>query len=291
MIKVSVPATSANMGPGFDCLGIALSLYLRVSISKAETLCFEGCDDVFKTSDNLIYQSFCYIFDKQLLPIPSVRFHIESDISSTRGLGSSAACIVAGLFAGNAWLGYPYSKDALFAMATKIEGHPDNVAPAIYGGMTASFMDSDLPSVVKFEIDERFQFGAWIPHFTLSTAKARSVLPKQVQYEDVVYNISRVAVLGKALETFQGEVVAKAMKDCIHQPYRQNLIPQYEEIDQFSRRHGALAVYLSGAGPTLMVVSDQDGVLEDIANHENFSPTWQFHILQTDQIGVQIKEE
>ena len=290
-VQIRVPATSANMGPGFDCLGVALSLYLEITITPSETLVFQGCPKEYQNTDNVIYQAFSYVYEAANLAVPTVTFMIDSQIPTARGLGSSAACIVAGLFGANALLDNRYTTEELFTMANAIEGHPDNIAPAIYGGLTASFIDSNQPYVVKFDIDKRFCFGALIPDFELSTAKARSVLPKQLTYQDCVYNLSRAAVLAKALETYLVEVIRKAMQDRLHEPYRKSLIENFDDIRNHALQAGALGVYLSGAGPTMMIVCDQINTLDKINSTLQNDQHWRLVSLQPNLSGIQIKEE
>ncbi len=259
MIFVRVPATSANLGPGFDCFGLALNLYGRFGFEEtAEGLSFENVEEKYQNADNLAVRAYFRVLDELGMPRRGLRVRIDSDIPPCRGLGSSASLIAAGLTAANAAHGSMLDGAVLLRLATEIEGHPDNVAPALRGGLTASIMDGDSVLAMRCTLSEKLRFMALIPDFKLSTQRARAVLPKQVPLADAVFNASRTAVLLRALETGDMRAVAAAMDDRLHQPYRASLIDEYEAVRALALRSGATAVCISGAGPTMMCVYADD---------------------------------
>ncbi len=260
MIKVTVPATSANVGAGFDSLGLAVSMY--------NTATFEECDHLEITSSdgtivpygpsNLIYRSVKTVFDQVDRPLKGIKITQTNPIPMARGLGSSSACIIAGLLGANAILGNPLTQRQLLTLATAIEGHPDNVAPAFLGGFVASAYDEGQVYSVKKNISDQLAFAAFIPNFRLLTEKARAALPQQVPYKDAVYNLSRAALATAAFCDGEYELLRVATKDALHQQYRLPLIPGGEEIFELAQELGAYAVYISGAGPTIMAVVHRD---------------------------------
>lgn len=230
MLRLKIPSTSANIGPGFDCCGLALSLYNYYEISICDQLIIEGCDKQYQNQDNLFYQAFKSVYDYCDLPTPLIHLKIEANIPVSRGLGSSAACIVGGLLAANALLDYRLSKQEIFMLANKMEGHPDNVAPALFGGLCVSFIDKNIPYTLPYQINPDILFTALIPSFELSTKEARSVLPKTIEYQDAVFNIGRVALLLKCLENKDLKTLKVALVDKLHEPYRSKLIDEYSQV-------------------------------------------------------------
>lgn len=247
--RISVPATSANLGPGFDALGIAVDL--------ANTCEFKISEDVKKfeknVKENLIYSSYKYVFDFYKEEVIPIEIDLCTNIPLSRGLGSSAACIVMGVFMAFSVMKRDFDKKEILKIATKIEGHPDNVSPAIYGGANVSILNGDV-FVERFEISEKFKFLAIIPDFELSTKDARQVLPKNYTKEDVVFNISRVSMLILSLISGDEENLKVSLEDKIHEPYRYKLIPEIEEIEKIIKESNAIGHYLSGAGSTIMLI-------------------------------------
>ncbi len=293
MIEVRVPATSANVGPGFDCMGIAMSLYgvYRFTLIE-EGLIIRGCPKEWQNEQNLVYQSCLRVFEHLHLPVPPLQIDIQADvIPLARGLGSSAACIVAGLLGANALCNHRLSKEELLAIANEIEGHPDNVAPALYGGLTVSFQDAGKVWTTPLTVDKKFKFCAIIPDYPVLTEAARSVLPDQLPLEDAVYNIGRSASLALALSSGNSEMVANACKDRLHQPYRKELITDYDAIDALCEKHGVLTWYISGSGSTMMAISDDENVLKDLSRDVIARyPKWQVHCIGADDTGAQVCE-
>ncbi len=259
-VSVRVPATTANLGPGFDSFGLALGLYNTVTVSnEGEGLTITGCDPVYANEKNLVYVAYKAAMDAMGLPVGAVTIHIAGDIPISRGLGSSAALLAAGAAGANALHGSPLSPQRLLEVTNPIEGHPDNLAPAIFGGLTASIMDGDKPLSVQFPLHPHWRFLALVPDFPLSTAAARSVLPKQYSRADAVFNPGRGALVMKALELGDMGLLRAALDDRIHQPYRRKLIGDYDVIEALVRAEGG-AFCLSGAGPTLLCITMDEGL-------------------------------
>ena len=261
-VTIRVPATTANLGPGFDAFGVALSLYTDVTFEETEYgLEITGCDEAFTGPDNLAYVSYCAVMATMCEEVKGVKIHIDSQIPICRGLGSSAALLVAGAMGANVLHGNKLSTQGLLNITNAMEGHPDNLAPAFYGGLTASMVDNGLPVTVNFPLHPEWEFLALVPDYDLPTSKARAVLPEQVSRADAIYNIAHGAMVLKALELGSEKLLRNAMQDRLHQGYRKKLIPDYEAIEALVRTCGA-AFCLSGAGPTLLCIT-QDGHLEE----------------------------
>lgn len=250
-------ATSANLGPGFDTLGICFNIYNEYSFEQSDAFLLEGFEDEFiDPNNNLIIQSYLKVFKKLNKEIINIKLkQLVQNIPTSRGLGSSASCIVAGVLIANDILGNILSTDEIFQIASSIEGHPDNVAPLIFGGMTCSFKN-DIFKTIKFNISEIFNFTVCIPPFKLSTAKARSVLPKEVKMEEAVSNISHSIALIKALEIGNMDLLLDANIDKLHQNYRFPLINNSEYFINFAKENN-IACMISGAGPTILLISDK----------------------------------
>ena len=261
-VTVRVPATTANLGPGFDAFGCALSLYTDVTFEETDNgLEITGCDEAYTGPDNLAYTSYCAVLESLSEEIRGVKIHIDAHIPIGRGLGSSAALLVAGAIGANVLRGSKLSTQGLLNITNAMEGHPDNLAPAFFGGLTASMVDNGLPVTVNFPLHPDWEFLALIPDFELSTNYARSVLPAQLPRADAVYNIAHGALVLKALELGDEKLLRTAMQDRLHQPYRKSLITDYDAIEALVRTTGA-AFCVSGAGPTLLCIT-QDSQLEE----------------------------
>ena len=258
-VTVRVPATTANLGPGFDAFGCALSLHTDVTFEETESgLEITGCDEAYTGPDNLAYTSYCAVLASLSEDVRGVKIHIDAQIPICKGLGSSAALLVAGAIGANVLRGNKLSTQGLLNITNAMEGHPDNLAPAFYGGLTASMVDNGLPVCVNFPLHPDWEFLALIPDFDLPTSKARAVLPDQLSRADAIYNIAHGALVLKALEKGDGKLLRNAMQDRLHQGYRKHLIRDYEAIEALVRTTGA-AFCLSGAGPTLLCITrDKD---------------------------------
>ena len=265
-VTIRVPATTANLGPGFDAFGCALSLYTDVTFEETQEpgLTITGCDEAFTGPDNLAYTSYCAVLASLSEEVRGVKIHIDAHIPICRGLGSSAALLVAGAMGANVLRGSRLSTQGLLNITNAMEGHPDNLAPAFYGGLTASMVDSGLPVTVNFPLHPGWEFLALVPDFDLPTSLARSVLPEQVSRGDAIYNVSHGAMVLKALELGDEKLLRNGMQDKLHQNYRKKLIPDYEKIEALVRTTGA-AFCLSGAGPTLLCITRNPGLEEKLS--------------------------
>ena len=257
-IKVSVPATSANIGSGFDALGLAVTLYNTVTFEESEVLDISSADGtrIPRGESNLVYRSAKGLFEKVGKQIPPLKITQTNPIPMARGLGSSS-CIIAGLLGANRMLGDVLNTQELLTLATSIEGHPDNVAPALLGGLTSSVFEDGKVYSVKRNVDETLCFAAIVPDYKLLTEAARAALPKEVSHKDAVYNLSRAALVPAAFCEGRHDLLAIATEDKLHQPYRMPLMPGSKEVFDMARLCGAKAVYVSGAGSTVMAVAEK----------------------------------
>ncbi|CDM92780.1 MAG: homoserine kinase [Limnospira sp. PMC 1291.21] len=264
-ITVTVPATTANIGPGFDCIGAALSLYNTLEFSpltdteKPHQITAEGLEsDRVATDDrNLVYQAFLKFYHHINQTPPPVKIHIKLGVPLARGLGSSATAIVGGLVGANTLAGNPLTPTEIMEMAIAIEGHPDNVVPALLGGCQLSVADHNHRwQICEIPWHQDIVPVVAIPDFELSTAEARSVLPSHYTRADAIFNTAHLGLLVRGLETGQGDWLRVAMADKIHQPYRQSLIQGYDTVRQAALDAGAYELAISGAGPTLLALTD-----------------------------------
>lgn len=293
MIRICVPATSANLGPGFDAIGIALRLYNQVWMEESESLEISSRDGtrVPQDASNLIFQSAKCLYEKCGRELTGLRIVQLNPIPMARGLGSSSACIVAGICGANRLLGSPLDQQELIDLAAEIEGHPDNIAPCFLGGLTASAIDGGRVYSTSVPVTEKLRFVLFIPPFELKTARARAVLPQHYSRSDAVYNISRVALMVASLYSGNLENLRVAVQDKIHQPYRAGLIPRCGEVFELSRRLGSLGTYISGAGPTIVSIaaSEQAETFAARAEQELADKGiggWNVKVLEADPEGV-----
>ena len=264
-VTIRVPATTANLGPGFDAFGCALSLYTDVTFEETDCgLEITGCDEEFTGPDNLAYTAYCAVLNTMSEEVRGVKIHIDAHIPICRGLGSSAALLVAGAMGANVLRGNKLSTQGLLNITNAMEGHPDNLAPAFFGGLTASMVDGGLPVCVSFPLHPDWEFLALVPEFNLSTSLARSVLPQQISRADAIYNIAHGALVLKALELGDEKLLRSAMQDRLHQDYRKSLIPDFDKIQALVRTTGA-GFCLSGAGPTLLCITRNPGLEEKLS--------------------------
>ena len=291
-VTIRVPATTANLGPGFDAFGCALSLYTDVTFEETEEgLQITGCDEAFTGPDNLAYTAYCAVLGSLSEEVKGVKIHIDAQIPIGRGLGSSAALLVAGAMAANVLRGNRLSTQGLMNITNAMEGHPDNLAPAFFGGLTASMVDNGLPITVSFPLHPEWEILALIPEFELHTHFARSVLPTQIPRADAVYNLSHGAMVLKALELGDEKLLRNAMQDALHQPYRKKLIPDYDAIEGVVRTSGA-AFCLSGAGPTLLCITRNKKLRETLEKRLDgiTSTKWEIRPLHVEFQGAHIVE-
>ncbi|GIM44578.1 homoserine kinase [Collibacillus ludicampi] len=256
-VRVKVPATTANLGPGFDTLGMALSLYNEIEVEpwtggvKIE-VSGEGKDLVPRATNNSVYQAIQMVYERIGIRMRGVRIHIHNEIPVTRGLGSSATAIVGGLLGANALCGNLLTESQLIEMAVQLEGHPDNVAPALLGGVVVSGVVGGKTYVKRFNPPEGLRCVVVTPDFQLSTLASRRALPASVAFKDAVHNVNCVALLVSALAEGDLTLFSSVMQDRLHEPYRRKLIPGMEEAFAAAKGAGALSVALSGSGPSLI---------------------------------------
>lgn len=260
MITVTVPATSANVGAGFDALGLAVSMHNRVTMEEWDGLDIESMDgSIIPTgSSNLVYRSAKAVYEQLGKPFHGLKIRQENNIPMARGLGSSSACIVAGVLGANALLGNPLTQRQMLTLATFMEGHPDNVAPAMLGGFVTSVVDEGQVYSVRKDLDKDLAFAAFVPNFRLLTETARAALPATVERQQAIYNLSRAALATAAFCDGDYDLLRVATKDALHQQYRLPLIAGGQQVFEIAQDLGAYAVYLSGAGPTIMAVVNRE---------------------------------
>ncbi len=292
-VSVRVPATSANLGPGFDSFAAALALYNTLTFElTGKSLVIEGCDEEYAGEDNLAYRAYVLAMKKMNLPVEEgLRIVIDANVPICRGLGSSSTLIVAGAAAANELHGSPLSRMGILEVANEIEGHPDNVAAAIIGGLTASMLEEGKPYVVKYFMNESISPVVIIPDFELSTAKARGVLPAEVSFKDAVFNLSHGALLLRALELGDGDMIKVSLKDRLHQSARSSLIPGYHEAEAMALELGAVAYCISGAGSTqlALVQGDADAFADALRDRVCAKyPGWQVLALTADNEGYKV---
>ena len=268
-VTVKVPATTANLGPGFGCLGLALPIYNEITVeetvmpgSGVEINIIEDSEtydilSIPKDENNIVYKAIELLYNFVGQTVSDIKITIKTDIPVTRGLGSSASVIVGGLIAANKLLGNPADEAVILSIATEVEGHPDNVTPAIVGGLVISAKEDDGSIVYrKLEWPDEWVITVCIPEYELATDISRSVLPEEVPMKDAVYNAQRMAMFVEAIHTKDTELMKLALKDKLHQPYRMKLVPGLEKIIQnLKHEENVLGCVLSGAGPSILIIS------------------------------------
>lgn len=259
---IRVPATSANLGPGFDCLGLAVNLQLtvRAELSAADRLLYRGDGSLPDTPGSLLHQGFQAAYRAAGLRPPAVTFHVENPIPLARGLGSSSAALVAGAAAADVLLGEQLGRDGIFQLCARLEGHPDNVAPAVYGGFTVSAQDAGAFVTRSLPLPDSWRYLFAVPSFELSTEQARGLLPDSYPRSAVIHTSSRTALWVLAVSQADPALLRVASQDVLHEPYREPLLPRFTKTVAAVLEQGAFAAYLSGAGPTLAVICDASSV-------------------------------
>ena len=254
-LVVRAPATSANLGPGFDCLGLALDLWNEAVVS-------EGAHP----DENLILRAAQAVFEAVDVPFPGFELRSRNRIPFSRGLGSSAAAIVCGVLLGNHWLGQPLDQAGCLRVASSLEGHPDNVVPCMLGGARVATLD-DKGEVVQAEIHlaQSLQAVVFVPEHNIPTGVARNLLPAKVPLEDALFNVARASLLVAALSGGRVDLLDEATRDRLHQPYRLELFPSSRQLMDAARTAGALATCTSGAGPSVLALCQDLGCAEGVA--------------------------
>jgi len=266
-VVLNVPATTANLGPGFDSFGFALDVWNRVIVQRADTFSMsisgEGADRLRADKDNMVVRMTQRAMETLGQEMPPLRIECQNAVPPTRGMGSSSAALVAGLAAGLALGGKdmstPATKKLLLQLAAEEEGHADNVAPAIYGGFQISFLSNGQWITQRVSIPDGLQCVLFIPDGEMSTSEARAVLPKQLPYQDAIFNISRAAMLVNCFATAQFNPLRYAMEDRLHQQYRSHMFP-FTPFIKVALEAGAHGAFLSGAGPTILAIAGGVGI-------------------------------
>lgn len=293
MLTVKIPATSANVGSGFDSLGLAVTLYNEIHLEEYDGLSIKSLDDVDIPCDesNLVYTTVKSMYELCGKPFYGVRFGQINNIPLSRGLGSSSACIIGGLLAANHLMGFPFNKQEIIDLAASIEGHPDNTTPALLGGFVASVFDGKQVHFVRQELHVGIKFAALIPDSELKTSLARSVLPKRISHKDAVYNLSRAALMSASLATGSYHNLSTAIGDRLHQDYRLPLINGADRAMKMMNDEGAYCSYISGAGSTLMAMVPGEKAnsfyskLRPRLDEEGFE-NWKLLMLDADNTGA-----
>lgn len=276
-ISVKVPATTANLGPGFDCMGIALPIYNTITIEETvfpdtglyiNILNSENEEiidySIPKDENNIVYKAIELLYAYTGQTPSGLKIIIKTNIPISRGLGSSASVIVGGLIAANELLSRPADEAALLSIATEVEGHPDNVAPAILGGFVLSSVEPDGSVVYrKLPWPDDWKITVCIPDYELETQISRSVLPEQVDIKDAAFNAKRCAMLVEAVHTQDIELMKLALQDKLHQQYRSRLVPGLDKIiENLKHIDNVIGCVLSGAGPSILVISHGNNLSE-----------------------------
>ncbi len=294
-VIVKVPATSANLGPGFDTLGMALSFYDELQVEAVAgneihvEVHGEGAGEVPTDGTNLVASTIRFVFDRYKQPMPGLELVAHNVIPHGRGMGSSGAAVVSGIMAAKGLLEgiVEISSKELLDIATELEGHPDNVAPALFGGLTIAWEDEFGPHHKKLFVHRGVSPLELVPANKMSTALARSLQPESVPHDDAVFNVSRSALLIAAL-TQSPELMMAATEDKLHQEYRAEAMPETNALIQLMRSHGHAAV-VSGAGPSVLVLaSDPAERLEAAKLAAEKYPQWQALLLAVDFKGATV---
>ncbi len=298
MLKIKVPASTANIGAGFDCFGLALKLYNEFEFEQTngEDLIFLQNGELSSISmdDNLIYFSMLEAFKKYNFKHKGFYINVvASDVPLSRGLGSSATCIAAGIYAANYYMNKIMTEQEIINLATKIEGHPDNVVPALVGGFNISLVENDNVIYSKINTPDDLLFAALVPDFQMSTESSRKILPENYSKKDCVFNISRAAMLISSLYKGDYSKLRTSLQDKIHQPFRGPAIKNINEIFSKAKQFNALGEFISGSGSTLMVIIDKHNT-EFYSKMDAFLKTtdarWEIKLLEPDICGTTIIE-
>ena len=297
-IHLRAPGSASNLGPGFDCLGLALTIYNRITVREVSgsgvniTITGEGAGDLPEDDQNLFYSSAVAAAEMAGGSLPGLRVEMENQIPLVRGLGSSSTAIVAGISAANLLLGEPLDTSDLLNLATRLEGHPDNVSPCLLGGFTISALKDGSVEHIRALPSPELRAIVVVPHFEIRTEAARKALPDSVPHRDAVFNVGHASLVTAALIKADFQILRTAMKDRLHQPYRAHLVPGIEQVLDAAESSGALGACLSGAGPTLLAFTVDDGVnikRAMLAAWKNVHIDANGYILQVDRDGVTVE--
>lgn len=300
-VSVKVPATTANMGPGFDCLGLALPIYNTITVEETimpgtgiEINIIDETNEqdiisIPTDENNIVFKAIELLYNSIGQTPSELKITIKTNIPIARGLGSSASVIVGGLIAANELLGRPADEAALLSIATEIEKHPDNITPAIVGGFVMSSQETDGSVVYsKMNWPKDWNVTVCIPDYELSTTIARSVLPTEVPMSDAVSNLKHAAMLVQAVNTHDENLMKIALKDKLHEPYREKLVPGLKEIKEaLKHEENVMGVVISGAGPSILVISYGNNLTHI---RETVSKVWEDMNVKSKILTLQIEE-
>lgn len=262
VVKIKVPASSANLGPGFDCMALALGIYDEYEMKLHDSISIsvkgEGEKEIPRDSENIMVKVAEHLFRQVGKPFNGIQIKAKTNIPQARGLGASSAAIVGSLFGANELLGRPLKRDELFNMASHLEGHPDNVAAAIYGGFTLAWKDHADAKALSFPPPSNIKIVLGVPNFDVYTIRARNILPAVWPKDDVIFSLSRACLMTAAMVAKKYDWIATACNDRLHEPYRGQLIPGYTEIRSQLLKDGALGVAISGSGPTIIAFTTRN---------------------------------
>lgn len=297
MVTVKVPATSANMGSGFDSVGVALQLYNTVSAEETDGgIQIEVTDESAKyiplDERNLVYRAMTAAFDRIGYKPKGLHIIQTNNVPVTRGLGSSSACIVGGIMAANKICNDPMSRQDIINLASYLEGHPDNVTPAVTGGMAVAVRNRGI-KYINFPVNnQKLSFAVYIPNFSLRTKVARAALPELASYRDASYNIGRSAMLTSAILTENYELLATALQDRLHQYYRKRLIGGSSKIFREAEKCGAIGTYISGSGSAMVSIVLKENEAQFYSKMNSYITNnfrnWQFKFVPVDNKGAAV---
>lgn len=292
--QVKVPATSANIGSGFDVMGMALSVYNVFEVEEIKEnseIIFEGFELEYSNRDNIFYKSMILLLDKYKYKYNGFKITLkENNIPIARGLGSSSSCIVGGLIAANKIMKNKITKEELVKIATDIEGHPDNVSPAILGGLVVTVVEDDKLYYNKVDISEDIVFSCYIPNFKVSTEEARKILPKKIKLSDGIYNVGHSMLTLLAFINKDYDLLKISCRDKFHQNYRGSLIEGYENILCKFDNYGAMGTFISGSGPTIIGIFKSEYMGNTIKMEKDLKNEVKLINLIVDNKGAQVEE-
>ena len=263
-LTIRVPATSANLGVGFDVMGLALNLEASFSFRPSSEVRIYGCLSRFCNEDNLVWTSYLTACEMLDVTPRTLSIGIDSPLPLSGGLGSSSTCVVAGVVAAQLLSGRVFDRTIALNIATAIEGHPDNVAPAIFGGLTSSFVEAGTTCAAVMPVGEDLRFVAMAPPYEVHTEEARKALPKTIPLQTAVWQMGRCVAMADALERGDAELISKTCHDKLHEPHRMKLIPDYDLLRTRALQAGACAVVISGSGSTMLAITDGDEVADRV---------------------------
>lgn len=285
-----VPATSANLGVGFDVLGLALDLHASYSFELADELAISGCDERFQGPDNLVWRSYVTTCEEVGVAARPLHIHEDSPIPTSGGLGSSSTCVVAGIAAALALNGRQLDRSFMTSLATRIEGHPDNVAPAVMGGLVSSYVEDDSTRTTRWVVAPNLRFVCMAPPYRVLTADARQALPSMVPMGSVSWQVGRCLAMVSAMALGQPEEIAACCHDRIHEPYRAPLIADFERLRDCSLMSGAATFLISGSGAAMLAICTSDALAQDVAGavQQEMPELW-VRVLRASEQGVSVR--